>query len=425
MSEARRWRRLRGTQQRAKLGSSTNLAGRMRIPRASVGILSSPRLLNVNRVLVAEIIRSMESELTNPHAIAVVTDDASVMVWANPRAEQIIGATSSEIVGRNICEVIGLQESGFRPRFGNTFQRTTAAKSLSCLAVTPIDLQGKKWLLWELGVDGADKELPQNKIVSTEIDGLQLRFDSAETFTTRDSGVTSSMTKVDRHQAVLTLEAETYRGAVQRLTSLMGQLDLLVLSTTRLERRLSAASELQPLLSRAISESKQIAESLGEMHSLHRSYLPKLQWCNLKTILNRCCAALKRESSDSNVTLIVSDEAASYMIHVDPAAFGLAFFWLVRTAMVNLSAADRVIHLRSDYIDHEMRLRAVYRRRETIGNATKPTAGVLQIEDQVGIQGPTRSVPFQAPLDARWAIENRLDGSALFDLFIRCPRTEL
>lgn len=425
MSEGRGWRRTGSALQRARGGSLNTLTGRTAVPRFSVGIANAKPFLHFDRLLAAEIDRYLATLAVDPQALIVVTDIASLVVRANRPALQALEVCGNDLVGKNICELIGSQDSDECQKSDRAMQGTTALGSLSCIAVKPIQLSGRRWLIWELATEVTKPQRPEPGSASTEIADRQFRIDPPAMVVRQSTNVSTHVTRIDRRQAVMTLEAETYRGAVQRLTSLMGQLDLLALSTARLERRLSAAGELQPMLTRAMNESKQVAESVVELHSLHRSYLPKLQWCDLSTLLCRCCMALARDLGESEITLQLSDDATNYRIHVDTAALGRAVFWLVFKVVENLSQDDRTIQLRSDCIADEIRLRATFRCHPAARIATGNRSGVLQIEDGNVSQGPIREVSAATQLKARWTIETRADDSSMFDLFIRCPKTEL
>jgi hypothetical protein len=280
-------------------------------------------------------------------------------------------------------------------------------------------------LLWELAVENLDTVPKDQPKVTLEVDGRQLRFDQGETLGGRRAATQPNVTKVDRGQAVLALEADVYRNAVTRMTSLIGQLDLLGLLTTRLERQLSAASELQPLLRRAVDESKAVSESLLEMHALHRGYAVRLQWCDLDDTLDRCIAAVKRDIADCDIKIKRQDNSQQHLLHVDKIAFSRAFFWMVNTVSHNLSKSDRAMILRSAFIGDELQLQILHRRDLNAANEGSKACGILQLDDKIGNQSDTKNLTIHPPLRARWAVDNRPDGLSLFELFVRCNHKEL
>lgn len=292
-------------------------------------------------------------------------------------------------------------------------------------SVSPFQFDNKTWLLWELIADTAEDTPPRPDCIATDMEGVQLRFDRGETLTSGRQTEQPNVVKIDRGQAILTLEAEVYRNAVKRMTSLIGQLDLLSLLTTRLELRLSAASELQPLLKRAVFESKEVSESLLELHSLHRGYTSKLQWCDLTETLNRCITAMMRDMAEYHLKINRQNDTQQYLLHVDKIAFSRAIFWMIDTAASNLSKSAREMTLRSDFVGDELKLQIVYRREEAAANPASQTDGVLRFDDRTENHAETKTLPVHSPLRARWSVDNRSDGFSLFELFVRCNHKEL
>jgi hypothetical protein len=190
--------------------------------------------------------------------------------------------------------------------------------------------------------------------------------------------------------------------------------------TTRLERQLSAASELQPLLRRAVDESKAVSESLLEMHVLHRGYAVKMQWCDLNDTLDRCIAAVMRDMADCDLKIKRQDNSRQHLLHVDKIGFSRAFFWMINTVSRNLSKSDRDMILRTDFVGDELQLQLLHRRDETATNSDSQASGVLQLDDKIADQSDTKNRAIHSPLRARWAVQNRPDGLSLFELFVRC-----
>lgn len=424
MLQANQWRRVGGTRRRSTHGrpgltsgiSGTRASRRNKVPSVT---------FDIDRQLVSEIDRRIKKVSNGPRGIVVVTDDQCLIVRTSQREGDFTRVLSNKLVGKNICDAIGSRASNFSNEFDASAPQTLGTGTLSCSSVTPFEFSGRNWLLWELAVENVDAMPSQRSSVSVEVDDVQLRFDQGETIGARRPTTAANVTRVDRGQAVLALEALVYRTAVKRMTSLIGHIDLLGLLATRLERQLSAVSELQPFLRRAVHESKAVSDSLIELHALHRGYTAKLQWCELDDALDRCIAAVMHDIAGCDLKIKRHYNSRQHLIHVDKIAFSRAFFWMINTASKNLSKSDREMSLRSDFLGDELQLQIVYRLDENATNADSPAFGTLQLDDKIADNLNEKHLAAHLPLKARWAVQNRPDGFTLFEIFIQCNHKDL
>jgi len=424
MLQAMQWRRVGGTRRRSMAGRPGSTSG-ISATRATWRNKSPSVAFDIDRQLASELDRRIAKVCNGQFGIVVVTDDRCLVVRNNQREGDFTRVLSNKLVGKNICDVIGSRASNFFIEPDASATQTLGMGTLSCSSVTPFEFSGRNWLLWELAVENVETIPSQQSSVSVQVDGVQLRFDQAETVGARRPTTAANVTRVDRGQAVLALEALAYRTAVKRMTSLIGHIDLLGLLTIRLERQLSAVSELQPFLRRAVHESKAVSESLIEMHALHHGYTAKLQWCELDDALDRCIAAVMHNIAGCDLKIKRHYNSRQHLIHVDKIAFSRAIFWMINTASKNLSKSDREMSLRSDFLGDELQLQVVYRLDESAVNAYSPAFGTLQLDDKINNHSNEKDLAVHPPLKARWAVQNRPDGFTLFEIFVQCNHKDL